>query len=499
MALDTLVTSDLDLMNARPLDVHRWSEYPEVNDFVNEIYSTLKSIKGHQNTGKKLVKVLLLDLYVAWCGDPSMKIMFSRDNNAYKAKSRYSELHIGKTIIGIVDTLVTEGIIHEQKGFNDRITGIGFKSRLWASEGLQARFKQARFGQFAIEHHKDRETVILRNEDKECEEYLDSTETIRMRQLLQDYNSLLSNTHIDLYDLEIPVLEIGTGKKKMRLQINQQDKFVRCIFNNGRWDQGGRFYGGWWQRCPSEYRKKIKMDGILTAEVDFSGLHIVILYAQQGINYWAEINEDPYELPKIRDIDPDIDIRAAAKLLMLTAINAKEELEAFQSFRFQAETGAPEKRMTNEQLSWMLNALKRKHSPIAHKLASGAGIDLMYVDSQIAEKIISTFIYDCKCPILTVHDSFVVPIGSDRILQQVMESAFTAVTGITHPVVKHTTEYYDVMEEEPNPNEPIPDGPIFTHHIQDPSQRHLKELALFKEFKGKPDQEPWVPDWTMFY
>ena len=52
MALDALVTTDLDLMNAKPLDVHRWSEYPEVNDFVNEIYSTLKSIKGHQRTGK---------------------------------------------------------------------------------------------------------------------------------------------------------------------------------------------------------------------------------------------------------------------------------------------------------------------------------------------------------------------------------------------------------------------------------------------------------------
>ena len=49
------------------------------------------------------------------------------------------------------------------------------------------------------------------------------------------------------------------------------------------------------------------MDGILTAKVDFSGLHIVILYAQQGINYWAEVNEDPYELPKIRGIDLDID------------------------------------------------------------------------------------------------------------------------------------------------------------------------------------------------
>ena len=95
------------------------------------------------------------------------------------------------------------------------------------------------------------------------------------------------------------------------------------------------------------------MDGILTAEVDFSGLHIVILHAQQGINYWAEINEDPYELSKIRDIDPDIDQRAAANLLMLTAINVKQEIEAFQAFRFQAERGSPEKRMTNEQLCWM--------------------------------------------------------------------------------------------------------------------------------------------------
>ena len=70
----------------------------------------------------------------------------------------------------------------------------------------------------------------------------------------------------------------------------------------------------------------------------------------------------------------------------------------------------------------------------------------MYVDSKIAETIISTFVYECKCPIPTVHDSFVVPIGYDWILQQVMESAFTGVTGITHPVLKYATEYYDVME-----------------------------------------------------
>ena len=40
------------------------------------------------------------------------------------------------------------------------------------------------------------------------------------------------------------------------------------------------------------------------------------------------------------------------------------------------------------QLSAMFHQLAQKHEPIAHKLASGAGIDLMYVDSQITEKLI---------------------------------------------------------------------------------------------------------------
>ena len=94
--------------------------------------------------------------------------MFSRDNNAYKSRSRYSKLHIGKTILCIVDTLFTEGIIHAQKGFNARMTGLGFQSRRWASNWLQEKFQLARFSQFAIEPQEARETVILLNADKEA-------------------------------------------------------------------------------------------------------------------------------------------------------------------------------------------------------------------------------------------------------------------------------------------------------------------------------------------
>ena len=328
--------TEIDYTNARPLDVHRWSEHPEVNAFIDHVFTDLKSINGNARISKKLVKVILLDLYVAWCADPGLMLMFSRDNNAYKAGSRYNELHISKKIIGIVDALIANGVIGQQLGFNDRVSGIGFQSRLWASEKLIALFEKARFNQFYISHPEDWDPIVLRNESKDAQEYADTSKTNGMRSVLLDYIKILKHTHIDIYDLETPVLIIGDGKKKMRLQINQQDKKVRRIFNNSRWDQGGRFYGGWWQRCPKDYRKKIKFDGIMTAEIDFSGLHIVILYAQEGINYWAEVNEDPYELHGINDIDPDVDLRAAAKLLLLTAINSDGTKKTFKAFRSQS-------------------------------------------------------------------------------------------------------------------------------------------------------------------
>ena len=126
--------------NARPLDVHTWSDYPEVNTFVNQLFELISSFKGNKNIGKKLVKVVLLDLYLAWSADPNLKIMFSRNNNSYQAKSRYNELHIGKKLIDLVDLLEAHGFIHQKKGFQDRIRNRGYQSRIWPFEKLISLF-----------------------------------------------------------------------------------------------------------------------------------------------------------------------------------------------------------------------------------------------------------------------------------------------------------------------------------------------------------------------
>ena len=145
----------------------------------------------------------------------------------------------------------------------------------------------------------------------------------------------------------------------------------------------------------------------------------------------------------------------------------------------------------------MLAALSKKHEPIAHQLASGAGIDLMYVDRRITEKLIKKFTYEHQCPMLTIQDSYSFPFGYDRILHQEMQAAFEQVTGIPHPVAEHTTEYFDVIEQEPDPDNPV--ELEHDHYAGPPSQRHLTELELFREFKGKPQREDWVPDWTAVY
>jgi hypothetical protein len=480
-------------LNARPLDVHTWSAHPEVNAFVNEIYDELTSISGNERINKKLLKVLLLDLYVAWCADPTLMIMFSRDNNAYVAGSRYNEIKVGKKIRDIVDTLEQHGIVHQKVGFQDRVANIGYQSRLWASDKLEQKFSEARFSRFSTCIYEGRESIILRDRNKKDVDYEDTPETHRMRSLMADYNALLDSTHIDISNLEEPVVRIEKeGKKRgFVLQIDQKSKFVTRIFNEERWDKGGRFYGGWWQRCPKKFREMITLDHFATAELDYSGLHIVILYAQEGINYWAEVNDDPYHLG-INDFDPEIDLREAAKLLMLTAINAAEEKKTFAAFRNQAETGTPQKRLTDEQLKTLLGALRRKHEPISHKIASGAGIDLMYVDSRITERLIERFTYHHRCPILTVHDSYIVPFGYDRILHEEMEQAFEQVTGVTNVHLEHTTDYYDVVENEPRHSTDIPEPTKVAN-------RHINDWKDFRQARQKPDVEPWYPTNTIVY
>ena len=103
-----------DYHHSRPLDVHRWSDHGEINNLVNAVFEKFISRKVKENKAirKKHLKLVLLDLYVAWLNDPDMNITVHMTMGAYsdgtvfnKVRSRYNELNIKVTTIDIVHRL----------------------------------------------------------------------------------------------------------------------------------------------------------------------------------------------------------------------------------------------------------------------------------------------------------------------------------------------------------------------------------------------------------
>ena len=142
-----------ELEHSRILDVHTWSEHKEVNQFVDQIHE--QHFATHlSDIRKKHLKVILLDLYVAWLDDPTLCISVDLNVNRYLAGSRYNALNISKTTIKVIYTLEELGLIFLKKGFLKREEGGKSRvARIWPTEDLIEHFSEARFRHFEIQIH----------------------------------------------------------------------------------------------------------------------------------------------------------------------------------------------------------------------------------------------------------------------------------------------------------------------------------------------------------
>lgn len=190
-------------------------------------------------------------------------------------------------------------------------------------------------------------------------EYEDTQETNSMRKELVAYNALLADTFIDVPTLENPwVTRQDQWGREVKVQIDPHHQFVRRIFSRSDWACNGRFYGPWWQQVSKELRGQIFINDTPTVEVDFKGLHVMILSAEKGV----VIEGDPYALPTgLVPGAPAVLQRNIIKKLVLTCLNAKNNAAAFASFRDGFAAGHMAKGITNEELEALLGAFTAKH------------------------------------------------------------------------------------------------------------------------------------------
>jgi len=425
----TIPRPSRDLENSRPLNVSLCSTHWAFDELVQQINE--QYFDGSESKAiKRCLSVILVNLLSAWKDDPTLCIALKMSNSGYKPKSRYNPLAISNKTIFVVKHLIEAGSLGSAVGFYNHKIKSGRLTRIWAAPLLVERFKSLGLHSIDVTTATGAETIILRNTHGDLVEYEDTDKTNLMRSVLDDYNLSLKDTFIDIPTLGAPVVDLKGGAK---LHVNQHDKFVRRVYNRESWDKGGRFFGGWWQRCPKKWRQKIFIDDQPTIEDDYSGLHIVMLYGWKNIDYWDTVapNDDPYQIEVPSFLESAEICRSYAKTLMLMAINADDNKSAFQAFRQRMndtgdKLGAS---LKNTQLSAMLELLRAKHTPIAEYFGAGAGIDLMNQDARITEYIIKAFLKAGR-PILTVHDSYIVTMGDDGLLRKVLQEAFSVITGI---------------------------------------------------------------------
>ena len=442
---------DKNTEHSRLLDVHRHSNYPEVNEFVDAFWKLhlapyfKKNPAGPKPNAKPRAqfKVLFLDLYVAWLEDPELCISIARGDKNFKVNSRYNKLHISKIIKKVSDALLEQGFIDQKIGteIRDRVT------RIWPLDPLIAYFRTAAFAEFHIDVHEDKECIVLKDKNTVIEKDADEKEiqsSVELeyedkdvpfdintaRELLKSYNSLLRLTQVDIASSDSPAVISEHFNRKLkgyetrRVSLRHDNKFVRRIFYRGNWSLGGRYHGGWWQQIPSELRKDILINDQHTVEVDYSGFHVSIAYGLEGL----QPPQDPYILGVLFNPLTAEQQEGDVKLLVLTAINAKDRKSAYSAFRDeknreQRHLPTDQKiRYTNRLLEQLLDQFVEENRAIEHYICADKGVDLMAIDGRITTRIIEHFTRR-NIPILTVHDSYVIQSKHEAALMKQMEYA----------------------------------------------------------------------------
>ena len=501
---------DNPYLNSWLFNPFKVSDFPGVKGLASEIYEEFLKEEIYErdaSSNKKQkrrthIQTVILNLFAAYCEDQSRYIAYSKDHKRYyRQDSRYNRIFLShKILLRTIDGFDQLGYITNVPGWYDRKSKKGYISRMIATNKLIDRIEAHHIKREHIRQGVEYEEFIILREKKKKKsekpkniEYDNTSETDRFHKNIDQINDALSQAFIGLYvpDYEIQLINKQLRQKPDKFPINFDRKLIYRIFNNGCFDLGGRFYGGWWQNIPSEYRKFIRIayssdydvprSTILdesVVELDYSAHHARMLYSWMGLHY----NQRPYVFGKF---DPfwfpeyDYSMRSIFKMAFYTILNADDRDEAI--YVIQEEMKGKPLDLKIKNASDVVEVIEKNHPLIKECFFQGVGLELQYEDSMVAEKVMLEMLKH-GCIALTMHDSFIVPAKFENTLKQVMEQAFIDVTHIECETDKKETrdEWFEEIKRKSTPEQ--------VHRYENASYFHYQaRLNLWR--KGTDIQE----------
>jgi len=394
-------------------------------DLLPSIHLIAPKLRHHRGKEVDNLVILLLNFVLAKEYGGGWLAIHSNKNRYPKTDVSYRVVHY------LVEAMKDLGWLTKANGFyNEQELFTGLVARYHINESLSNRITD-----FCIEHQQvtfkpPNYGVVLKDSSKKITLIPKSLRSISdpiakrlalINKRFDDSEISLSVTPKQWSQLAEELKSNNALESSNPAYVLTKKKYLRRTFNRGSFNLGGRFYGGWWQQIPTQWREYLTIDGASTVELDYSALHIRMLYGQKVSGHSGLT--DPYQ---ITGIDPSF--RSVTKLIFLIIINAADRRSALATIkrdRVIAKLRNGKHPMGLKNFDSYLSLIEEEHHLISDMFYSDQGIHLQNIDADIAESVMLRMYEDYKCISLPVHDSFIVAKKYESALKEVMIEEFT--------------------------------------------------------------------------
>lgn len=341
---------------------------------------------------------------------PADKRMFySRDKNHYPAMRRYRPaFYTYECMMRAVDVLESAGSIYHWK--TPRLEYPTFRSSMRPSAELEFVLKDVVADDFNV---KARECLILRGPESQPMAYRETPFTRRARPKVEAYNEAAEAFSLTICHPDVAIDEGGfLSVRNERLPLAGRGS---CRIFKERFDQGGRWYGPFWQNLPSAIRKEgLRIGGECVVEEDYSACHLRILSRLVGIPM-SSLHADPYSLPGAA--------RKHVKFGFNILLNGSNKVQARHALAAEllGEGFAWEEAVQLAQTT--MRRIEEAFPDFKPFWCKGFGLKLQNIDSEICGRVLAALTAR-DIPVLGVHDSFIVSRRFHDDLIETMGQAF---------------------------------------------------------------------------
>lgn len=345
-------------------------------------------------------------------------IIVSRSKgNLEMAKGRYDHRELTGAAVSVQDALVECGLCESLPGEWGGSHGQGRRTTLRAKPLLLDLLRETSPEDLIRDPME--EVILLRDEKADLTDYgqsrekpgklinyADDADTQRMRGDLRAINDHLEKADITLDD---GVLEAFT-----KARFDPSSRRLYRIFANGRFDNGGRLYRGFWIGLPSVSRHHVlQIDGEAITILDYGQMSARLAYGRMGVR------------------PPSGDLYAVGELSSWRREGVKKLVNAalFSSAPLTMRPRGTAELLPLGSIADLMTVLRETHASIAALFETGEGLRIQRAESDIMCEVLLRLM-GSGITALPIHDAVIVGEPHQLKAQEVMKDVFREMSGV---------------------------------------------------------------------